>query len=112
MSECIGVGCTHKSHGHGLDFLPKPKQYISAEEYDALSDEEKKNFRQVERKNIPKHISLHKVGRNEICPCGRYNRKYKHCCLKKRNLAIQKDVEAYLEKHPEHAGRVVRVNKQ
>ena len=95
------------------EFLPKPKQYISAEEYDALSDEEKQNFRQVERANIPKHISLHKVGRNEICPCGRYNRKYKHCCLKKRNEKFAAEAAAYREKHNIPLGvSIVRVSKR
>jgi hypothetical protein len=35
----------------------------------------------------PKIQTRQKIGRNELCPCGKYGKKYKKCCLVKEITA-------------------------
>lgn len=62
------------------------KNLITEEEYKRLLVEQPelaKTYREVKQARPNPKSNGHKIGRNEICPCGQTGKKYKNCCMLK-----------------------------
>ena len=51
---------------------------LDREAFEALADERKKHFIQIQTNITPKQAKARKVGRNDPCPCGS-GEKFKRC---------------------------------